>query len=110
MTEHTKGHWNVDDGDLSVYVVTDDDRIIPIFEVHADCDGDTVPYAEMVANAHIAAAGADMFDALLAAKRLIDEALPKLDWGKSALDANAIQLLNQVPGEVNRALAKAKGA
>lgn len=33
-------------------------------------------------------------------QRLFDEALPKFDWGKSPLDANAICLLNEVPGEV----------
>ena len=30
--------------------------------------------------------------------------LPKFNWGVSALDANAIQLLNEVPGEVRAAL------
>jgi len=39
-------------------------------------------------------------------RRLIDEALPKFNWGHSALDANAITLLNEVPGEVRRAIAK----
>ena len=55
----------------------------------------------------------EAFDDLLAAlnrvQRLFDEALPKFDWGASALDANAIQLLNEVPGEVRAAIAKAKG-
>lgn len=37
-------------------------------------------------------------------RRLHDEALPKFNWGASALDANAIGLLNEVPNE-NRALA-----
>ncbi|WP_142028335.1 hypothetical protein [Bordetella hinzii] len=38
------------------------------------------------------------------AKRLFDEALPKFNWGASFLDANVIQLLNEVPGEVAAAL------
>ena len=42
--------------------------------------------------------------ALQLTKRLIYEALPKFDWGKSALDANAISLLNEVPAAVNAAL------
>ncbi len=42
--------------------------------------------------------------ALRAADTLFDEALPKFDWGRSALDANAIALLNQVPDKVKRAL------
>jgi hypothetical protein len=29
------------------------------------------------------------------AMRIIDEALPKFNWGASALDANAISLLNE---------------
>ncbi|APL99190.1 nucleotide pyrophosphohydrolase [Bordetella phage MW2] len=43
-------------------------------------------------------------EALKRAVRLFEEALPKFDWGKSALDANAIQLLNEVPGEVRAVL------
>ena len=47
-------------------------------------------------------------EALLAAlgraQRLFDEALPKFNWGHSALDGNAIALLNQVPGEVAAAI------
>lgn len=48
---------------------------------------------------------AALVEALGRAKRLIDEVLPKFNWGASALDVNAIQLLNEVPGEVNQALA-----
>lgn len=46
----------------------------------------------------------DVKEVLSRAVRLFDEALPKFDWGRSALDANAIQLLNEVPGEVERML------
>ena len=35
--------------------------------------------------------------------RLFKEALPKSNYGASCLDANAIRLLNEVPGEVARA-------
>lgn len=38
------------------------------------------------------------------AVQLFNEALPKFNWGGSALDANAIRLLNEVPGELNEAL------
>lgn len=41
---------------------------------------------------------------LARAARLFEETLPKFNWGASALDANAIQLLNEVPGEVRAAL------
>lgn len=48
--------------------------------------------------------------ALQRAERLINQALPKFDWGKSALDANAIALLNEVPGDVARALKLAQAS
>lgn len=51
-----------------------------------------------------------LIKALERAERLFNEALPKFDWGKSALDANAIALLNEVPIEVKRALSTARGA
>ncbi|RQP13269.1 MAG: hypothetical protein EAS51_00190, partial [Microbacteriaceae bacterium] len=35
---------------------------------------------------------------------LFDKALPKFNYGASALDAEAIRLLNEVPGEVRAAL------
>lgn len=46
--------------------------------------------------------------ALVRARTLFDEALPKFDWGKSALDANAIRLLNEVPREVKTAIGDLK--
>ena len=42
--------------------------------------------------------------ALEASVRLFDEALPKFNWGASALDANAICLLNNVPRNVKEVL------
>lgn len=51
-----------------------------------------------------------LVSALERAERLFNEALPKFNWGASALDANAIALLNEVPGEVRRALRLVKGA
>ncbi len=38
--------------------------------------------------------------------RLFDEALPKFNWGASALDANAIRLLNEVPAAARALLAQ----
>lgn len=45
-----------------------------------------------------------MKSALEACQRLFNEALPKFNWGASFLDANAIQLLNEVPLTVQAAL------
>ena len=42
--------------------------------------------------------------ALKMADRLCKEALPKFNWGASALDANAIKLLNEVPGLISAAI------
>ena len=46
--------------------------------------------------------------ALEQCQRLFDEAIPKFNLGASALDANAIQLLNTVPIAVSIALAKTR--
>lgn len=48
-----------------------------------------------------------MLAALQAAKKLFDEALPKFNWGASALDANAVTLLNTVPSRVAAAITRA---
>jgi hypothetical protein len=69
------------------------------------------PIAE--ANAAFIVRAVNAHDELVAAlrdcQRLFKEALPRFDWGRSALDANAIALLNEVPMAVRAALAKATG-
>lgn len=47
----------------------------------------------------------EVMEALVAAQRLFTYALPKFNWGASALDAEAITLLNTVPKQVNDAIA-----
>lgn len=47
--------------------------------------------------------------ALKRCELLFKLALPKFNWAESALDANAIRLLNEVPGDVRAAIAKAEG-
>lgn len=49
---------------------------------------------------------ADAKGVLIRCQRLFNEALPKFNWGASFLDANAINLLNEVPAEVSRFLRK----
>jgi hypothetical protein len=56
----------------------------------------------------LTAVNEELLEALRLTKRLIDEALPKFNWGASALDAHAISLLNQAPRAVNAAIAKAE--
>lgn len=48
----------------------------------------------------------EMVEALEASRRLFNEALGKFNWGASALDANAIQLLNDAPIKVYAILDK----
>ena len=48
---------------------------------------------------------AQLIGAAKHAERVEREALPKLNWGASVLDANAIDLLNRMPGIVRAALA-----
>ena len=55
-------------------------------------------------NAHEA-----LVKALTRADQLNSYALGKFDWGRSPLDAKAIALLNEVPGEVRVALKLARG-
>jgi hypothetical protein len=49
-----------------------------------------------------------LLDALRDAQELIDVALPQFDWGASALSAEAIQLLNEVPRKVKQAIERAE--
>jgi len=59
--------------------------------------------------ANLIAAAPLMLEALRDCTRLINEALPKFNWAASALDANAIMLLNEVPSKVKAAIARAEG-
>lgn len=74
-------------------------------EIEIHCPGALrlAPQIVTAVNSH-----ADLVKALERAERLCNEALPKFNWAKSALDANAIALLNEVPGEISRALKAAK--
>ena len=61
------------------------------------------------ANANLIAAAPELLKALERAEELCGKALPVFDWGKSPLTAEAIMLLNEVPGEISAAIAKARG-
>jgi hypothetical protein len=62
-----------------------------------------------LANATLIAAAPEMLMALKAVLVMVEKALPKFNWGASALDAQAIRLLNETPGHVRRAILKAEG-
>ncbi len=101
MSAHTRGPWTFVGRDVFGQAFDASARVI--CKVHGGSQ------AAADANTLLIAAAPDMLAALQMAKRLIDEALPKFNWGASALDANAIALLNDVPGAINSALAKARG-
>lgn len=48
---------------------------------------------------------AQVLNALKYADGMNTNALPMFNWGASALDADAIQSLNEAPGEVRKAIA-----
>lgn len=78
--------------------------------LRADLDRAIVNFGDAAATVcDLRAQLAEAQNALEAAQRLFKEALPKFNWGASFLDANAIQLLNEVPAKVNAAIKAAKG-
>lgn len=93
--EHTPGPWQIRDTVYknSPHIVCENGFFVAETDRH---------------NARIIAAAPVMLDALDAAAELIEYALPKFDWGKSALDGKAIQLLNEVPMIIRAAIAEAR--
>lgn len=60
-------------------------------------EAEVAQVAADAANAH-----APLVKALRRAQRVFDEALPKFNWGASALDGNAIELLNDERAEFEK--------
>lgn len=60
------GHWDYDDGDLSIYTMDDGGSPVFLFQPHDLCDGDVIPWAEMVANACVVARATDLLVAAVA--------------------------------------------
>lgn len=74
----------------------------------ADCGGDCLECMGRAGDPAAAEAFLKEIKALRAALQMADElckcALPKFNWGASALDARAIQLLNETPRAISQAL------
>ena len=51
---------------------------------------------------------AELLDVVLLTQKMFREAMPKLNWAESALDANAIMLLKDTEIAVNRAVRESK--
>ncbi len=64
------------------------------------------------ANANLIAAAPDLLETLKACLALFakDHALDRFDWGKSALRAEDIRELNELPSAIRRAIFKAEGS
>lgn len=59
--------------------------------------------------AHLIAAAPEMAELLADCHRLFETALPEFDWGRSALSADAIKQLNDVPIAVRSVLDRIRG-
>ena len=101
---HTPGPWKVEppkQADIPISAIGLYGERIIVARVPFTSKIDAPSVAAMIAASPAAN------DALRLCERLFAEALPKFDWGASALDANAIRLLNEVPAAVRAALAGA---
>jgi hypothetical protein len=76
-----------------------------------DTNHDECNHMMSVADARLIAAAPDLYDALESALALFDadHALSRFDWGSSFLRAGDIRELNELPGIIRAALAKARG-
>ena len=90
---------------MTVYQVDEDD--LGAIRLHVFVDAWFSNTEDQEAFIRLIEAAPDLLTALERSLRLFNEALPKFNWGASALDANAIKLLNEVPSEVSAAIAKA---
>lgn len=103
---HTPGPWFVD--------VLDVGTKWNVGTLHGDVAlasqvvGDDVRQTRRSANARLMAASPDLLDAARLAEELVAVVLPKFNWGASALDARAIEILNEFPRVVRAAIAKAE--
>lgn len=102
--KHTPGPWAAAGASYIIRITAAGERA-PVAEVAMPM-GRSGP--ECSSNARLIAAAPDLLEALKACRQLIDEALPKFDWGRSSLDGDAIRLLNETPGIVRAAIAKAE--
>lgn len=108
---HTPGPWAADDGDgqyWGVFADNDSDAICYLCD-WSPLKRETPLRREDAANARLIAAAPEMLMALKAAIIMVEKALPKFNWADSALDAQAIRLLNEVPVEVRLAIHRAEG-
>jgi len=101
---HTKGKWTVDKSGTSIGVGSGKTykqiamTLMPGF----------VPDEEQLANARLIAAAPDLLEACRDFIGGWVHFCDHIDFGKSNLDAESIRFMNEVPGKIRSALAKAE--
>lgn len=91
--------WDYDDGDLSIYTMEEGSPVF-LFQPHELCDGDQIPWDEMVAKTRIAAAALD----LLAALKAVDMSAVILPYSPTECAVPRATI-----AKVEAAIAKAEG-
>ena len=111
--EPTKGPWNCDSSYTDAkYMPTLHGRIICIMgdvDVAYVANHGMLSAEEVKANARLLAASWDLREVLKECALLFAKghAISRFDWGGSCLRAQDIRELNELPGKITRALAKA---
>lgn len=115
---HTPGPWVIGRGGLHVYYVNplieegdetiNDPRHDSILVRACRDEFSGITEAEARANIRLIAAAPDLLESCQQALTLIRSVLPEFNWGASALSAASIQLLNEVPAQIQTAV-KAAG-
>lgn len=104
MSEHTKGEW-----EIMPYTRRDGNNIRWVKAVrgrrHISICQTFAPYAE--ANARLIAAAPELLTACTNFVKGWPHFCDRVDFAHSGLDAEAIRWMNEVPGEIEAAIAKA---
>lgn len=100
--EHTKGEWKINHGNIGTGNGKNYKQICCVVNPSYALKGEDLANARLIAAApDFAQASQDFIDGWL-------HFCDCIDFGNSALDAEAIRFMNEVPGKIKQALAKAQ--
>lgn len=114
--EQTMTH--IVDGEIagkSFTVFSSSNKKIGIAHIYTKDKNDTLlndyryEFDEAENNANLIAVAPELLEALQSMIEMFDTVSGKVDWGKSFLNADAIQKMNEAPIQARAAIAKAKG-